>query len=54
MLLDGDVQAGVVVDRRGAYRGVVTVEQIAASRATTAREAQLERRRSEAEARRGP
>ena len=39
MLLDGDVQAGVVVDRRGAYRGLVNVEQIAAYMRDTAREA---------------
>ena len=39
MLLDGDVQAGVVVDRRGTYRGIVNVEQIAAYMRDTAREA---------------
>ena len=39
MLLDGDVQAGVVVDRRGTYRGMVNVEQIAAYMRDTAREA---------------
>ena len=30
MLLDDDVQAGVVVDRRGVFRGLVQVDQIAA------------------------
>jgi osmoprotectant transport system ATP-binding protein len=30
MLLDADVQAGVVVDRRGALRGIVTVDDISA------------------------
>jgi osmoprotectant transport system ATP-binding protein len=40
MLLDDDVQVGVVVDRRGAYRGLVTVEQIAAFTRDTGREAQ--------------
>ena len=30
MLLGDDVQAGVVVDRRGAFQGLVTVEQVAA------------------------
>jgi CBS domain-containing protein len=39
MLLDGDVQAGVVVDRHGLYRGIVNVEQIAAYMRDTAREA---------------
>ena len=28
MLLGYDVQAGVVIDRRGAYRGIVTVDEI--------------------------
>jgi osmoprotectant transport system ATP-binding protein len=32
MLLDEDVQAGVVVDRRGAYRGLVTIDQMTAFR----------------------
>jgi osmoprotectant transport system ATP-binding protein len=32
MLLDQDVQAGVVVDRRGVYRGVVTLDQITSFR----------------------
>jgi osmoprotectant transport system ATP-binding protein len=32
MLLDADVQAGVVVDRAGAYRGIVTLDQITAFR----------------------
>jgi osmoprotectant transport system ATP-binding protein len=40
MLLDADVQIGVVVDRRGAYRGIITVEQIAGFTRVTAREAQ--------------
>jgi osmoprotectant transport system ATP-binding protein len=40
MLLDDDVQVGVVVDRRGAYRGLVTVDQIAAFTRDTGREAQ--------------
>jgi osmoprotectant transport system ATP-binding protein len=40
MLLDDDVQVGVVVDRRGAYRGLVTMEQIAAFTRDTGREAQ--------------
>jgi osmoprotectant transport system ATP-binding protein len=40
MLLDDDVQVGVVVDRRGAYRGVVTVQQVAAYTRETAREVQ--------------
>jgi osmoprotectant transport system ATP-binding protein len=40
MLLDADVQIGVVVDRRGAYRGIITVEQIAGFTRETAREAQ--------------
>jgi osmoprotectant transport system ATP-binding protein len=31
LLLEADVQAGVVVDERGTYRGVVTLSQIAAS-----------------------
>jgi osmoprotectant transport system ATP-binding protein len=39
MLLDGDVQAAVVVDRRGVYRGIVNVEHIAAYMRDTAREA---------------
>ncbi|HEY3334475.1 MAG TPA: ABC transporter ATP-binding protein [Candidatus Limnocylindrales bacterium] len=39
MLLDDDVQAGVVVDRTGAFRGLVKVEQIAAYMRDTAREA---------------
>ena len=29
MLLEEDVQAGIVVDRRGVLRGVVTMDQIA-------------------------
>ncbi len=41
MLLDADVQIGVVVDRRGAYRGIITVEQIAGFTRETAREAQV-------------
>jgi osmoprotectant transport system ATP-binding protein len=40
MLLDDDVQVGVVVDRRGVYRGLVTVEQIAGFMRETGREAQ--------------
>jgi len=40
MLLDADVQIGVVVDRRGAYRGIITVEQIAGFTRQTARRAQ--------------
>ena len=40
MLLDADVQIGVVTDRRGAYRGIITVEQIAGFTRETAREAQ--------------
>jgi len=32
MLLDADVQAGVVTDRAGAYRGIVTLDQITAFR----------------------
>ncbi len=40
MLLDADVQAGLVVDRLGAFRGLVRVEQIAAYMRDTAREAQ--------------
>jgi len=31
LLLDADVQAGVVVDERGTYQGLVTLSQIAAS-----------------------
>jgi osmoprotectant transport system ATP-binding protein len=42
MLLDDDVQAGVVVDRRGVFKGLVQVDQIAAflrdSREAAARE----------------
>ena len=49
MLLDADVQVGVVTDRRGAYRGVVTVAQIAGFTRETAREAQ-ERAEEAAEA----
>ena len=30
MLLDADVQAGIVVDRNGRLRGLVTVDEIAA------------------------
>ena len=37
ILLDRDVQAGVVVDRHGVYRGVITVDQIAAYMRDTAR-----------------
>jgi osmoprotectant transport system ATP-binding protein len=37
ILLDSDVQAGVVVDRHGVYRGVITVDQIAAYMRDTAR-----------------
>ena len=37
MLLDRDVQAGVVVDRHGIYRGLVNVDQIAAYMRDTAR-----------------
>ncbi len=37
MLLDRDVQAGVVVDRHGVYRGLVNVDQIAAYMRDTAR-----------------
>ena len=40
MLLDADVQIGVVTDRRGAYRGIITVEQSAGCTRETAREAQ--------------
>jgi CBS domain-containing protein len=29
MLLAGDVQAGIVIDSRGAYRGIITADQIA-------------------------
>ena len=29
MLLDADVQVGIVVDRRQAVRGLITVDQIA-------------------------
>ena len=39
MLLDEDVQAGVVVDRRGAVRGLVTARQVMAFMRDTAREA---------------
>jgi len=39
MLLDEDVQAGVVVDRRGAFRGLVTAQQVMAFMRDTAREA---------------
>ncbi len=39
MLLDRDVQAGVVVDRHGVYRGLVNVDQIAAYMRDTARPA---------------
>ena len=39
MLLDDDVQAGVVVDRRGAYRGLVTSSRSPAYMRDTAREA---------------
>ncbi len=45
MLLDDDVQAGVVVDRRGTFRGLVRVEQIAAFMRDTAREAPAARPR---------
>jgi osmoprotectant transport system ATP-binding protein len=41
MLLDADVQVGVVTDRRGAYRGIVSVEQIATFMRESAREAQV-------------
>jgi len=37
ILLDRDVQAGVVVDRHGVYRGTVVVDQIAAYMRDTAR-----------------
>jgi osmoprotectant transport system ATP-binding protein len=40
MLLDDDVQVGVVVDRRGAYRGTVTVQQLASYTRESAREVQ--------------
>jgi osmoprotectant transport system ATP-binding protein len=40
MLLDDGVQAGVVVDRHGTFRGLVKVEQIAAFMRDTARDAQ--------------
>jgi osmoprotectant transport system ATP-binding protein len=39
LLLDADVQAGIVVDRRGAVLGLVTVEMIAARMRDTAGEA---------------
>jgi osmoprotectant transport system ATP-binding protein len=39
MLLDDAVQAGVVVDRRGAYRGLLTVQQVTDFMRDTAREA---------------
>jgi osmoprotectant transport system ATP-binding protein len=42
MLLDDDVQAGVVVDRRGVFRGLVTAQQVMAFMRETARES-LER-----------
>ncbi len=42
ILLDRDVQAGVVVDRRDVYRGIVTVDQIAAYMRDSARPSQLE------------
>ena len=38
MLLDDDVQAGVVVDRAGTFRGLVKVDQIATYMRDTARE----------------
>jgi osmoprotectant transport system ATP-binding protein len=38
MLLEQDVQAGVVVDRRGTYRGLVTADQVMAFMRDTARE----------------
>ena len=41
MLLDRDVQAGVVVDRHGVYRGVVTVDQITGFMRDTARDPDL-------------
>ena len=41
MLLDDDVQAGVVVDRRGALRGLVQIEQIVAFMRDTARTSQV-------------
>jgi osmoprotectant transport system ATP-binding protein len=40
MLLDDDVQAGVVVNRRGAVRGLIKVDQVATYMRDTAREAQ--------------
>jgi osmoprotectant transport system ATP-binding protein len=40
MLLDDDVQAGVVVDRHGAFRGLVTAQQVMAFMRDTARESQ--------------
>jgi osmoprotectant transport system ATP-binding protein len=42
MLLDDDVQAGVVVDRRGALRGLVQIEQIVAFMRDTARASQVQ------------
>ena len=42
MLLDDDVQAGVVVDRRGALRGLVQIEQIVAFMRDTARAVQVQ------------
>ena len=39
MLLDRDVQAGVVIDRHGVYRGVVTVDQVTAFMRDTSRDA---------------
>jgi osmoprotectant transport system ATP-binding protein len=38
MLLEEDVQAGVVVDRHGTYRGLVTAEQVMSFMRDTARE----------------
>ena len=40
MLLDDDVQAGVVVDRHGAFRGLVTAQQVMAFMRDTARDSQ--------------
>jgi osmoprotectant transport system ATP-binding protein len=42
MLLDADVQAGLVVDRRGAVQGLVTVDMIAERMRETAGDARFE------------
>jgi hypothetical protein len=41
MLLDADVQAGIVVDRRGAVLGLVTADMIAERMRETAGDAQF-------------